>query len=160
MQKREKIILGLALAAIVYGLIDFFLLSKGNSLNETEQIIAQADKNAHDFAERSTAEISKIAIGKNQEEWQSLVTKIESDWKHDPFVLPVEPEHKSVLPVSDIIYSGYIHAGNISFAIINGVEYKPGELIEKYGYRVVEITSKKVILQKNDKHNIIFLEEN
>ncbi len=160
MKKREKIIVILTLVVVLYGLIDFFVLSKKNKLNQTEQLIADTDQDTKKFAAQATSKISKLSMMKTHNDWQTLVSKIESNWERDPFVQALQSDTQMALPVADIIYSGYIKAGSNSFAIINGIEYKSGELIQKYEYQVVKITTKKVILQKDLKQGIIYLKEN
>lgn len=160
MKKREKIIFGLALVAALYGLIDFFILSNKDKSNQTGVSTVEKDIKTQDFAEKCMVAISKIEMAKMQNEWQILMSKIESEWEHDPFVQSLISEQQEELSVADIIYSGFIIAGNNVFAVINGIEYKSGELIKKYEYKVMNITPHKIILQKNLKKGTVFLKEN
>lgn len=165
MNKREKIILIVTLMVSVYGLIDFFILPKNNSRVDTGQAIAHTNKTTAEFATRSMAKILKMENRIEQNNLQTLISKIESDWDQDPFNQSLEQEtvtetHSSPsVPVSGFIYSGYMRVGDISFAIINGVEYRPGETIPENGYKVITITPRKVVLQKNTDQVVIRLKE-
>ncbi len=164
MSKREKIILIMTLVAVVYGLVDFLILSKKDTIQNTGQLIADTNKNAGEFATSSMAKISKIELQIKQTKWQTLISKIESDWEHDPFMEGVKPETQpasSSPPLLDspLTYSGYMNVGKISFAVINGIEYKTGETINVFGYKVIKITPKKVVLQKETDQVVVFLKE-
>jgi len=159
MKKREKIILGVALAAVLCGLIDFFILSGKNNTARKNQLIADRMNKEKIFAEQSGVEISQIEMVREQVNGDMLISKIESEWAHDPFVQPVQADEEVELPVSDIIYSGYIRAGGNLFAVINGIEYQSGELIKKYEYKLINITPRKIILQKNLKQGTVYLKE-
>jgi hypothetical protein len=154
MSKREKIILMLALAAMVYGLVNFFIFPKKDNSLKTQGLITEPDKITANFAMDSMSKISKIETLRKQAQLQNLISKIESPWGNDPFVLSLEPATLADVssltsPLSRFIYSGYMSVGKISFAVINGVEYKIGETINEYEYKVIKITPKKVVLQKD-----------
>lgn len=163
MSKREKIISMLALAVVIYGLVHFLILSKDNSL-KIKKVAPVSNKITADFVMESLTKISKIETLARQPHWKALVSKIESPWEKDPFVPPLEPEtlpDTSSLssPVTRFVYSGYMNVGKISFAVINGVEYKIGETIKEYEYKITKITPKKVVLQKDTEQAVIFLKE-
>jgi hypothetical protein len=160
MEKREKIILSLALVAVLYGLIDFFILSNKDQSGQTEQLIADADQKTQNFVARSLSKITEMEMVRKQNEWQTLISKIETNWEQDPFVQNLKSKTSGILSVSDIIYSGYIMAENNLFAVINGIEYKTGELIKKYEYKVINITPQKIVLQKNLKQGTVYIKEN
>jgi len=164
MNKREKIILTLTFAVAVYGLIDFLILSPKNKNTKKESFVADSQKITKNFVDHTMAKILKIELQIKQSDWQSLVSKIESDWEHDPFVQPLKPETQaekpfSPSPVSHLQYSGYMSVGKLLFAVINGMEYKIGDIINEYGYQVTKITPQKVVLQKNSERTVIFLKE-
>ncbi len=163
MNRREKIILIVTLMVFAYGLIDFFILPKNNNRLDTGQAIAHTHKTVADFANRSMARISKVDNPIQQNNLQILISKIESDWDQDPFGQPLEPDTVTAgsssppLLVPGFVYSGYMHVGDVSFAIINGIEYRKGETMPESGYKVITITPKKVVLQKNTGQIVIFL---
>ena len=45
-----------------------------------------------------------------------------------------------------IIYSGYVDAGIMKIAVINGLEYKAGEQLEMEGYVLKRVTPSKVLI--------------
>lgn len=49
-----------------------------------------------------------------------------------------------------LVYSGYLQAGNRSYAIINGIEYAVGDEIAVGGYHLREIKQGYVILERSD----------
>ncbi|SDU10528.1 hypothetical protein [Desulfobacula phenolica] len=165
MNKREKIILILTFMVSVYGLIDFFVLPKNNKSTDKGQAIARTNKSIAEFATQSMAEISKFENLIQQNHMKTLISKIESDWEHDPFAKTLDSETfaeqdvSSSVQVPGFVYSGYMRVGDVLFAIINGVEYRPGEIIPENGYKVITITPKKVVLQKNTDRVVIRLKE-
>ena len=164
MKKREKILLILTLIVAVYALMDFFILSKTAHRPDTRRSITHTQKNTGEFVTRSMARISKIDQQIKQPRLQTLISKIESDWDHDPFVQPLKSDPLEVvsspsLPVSDFVYSGYMSVGDILFAVINGVEYRTGEIMPENGVKVINITPQRVILQRDTEQAVIFLKE-
>ncbi|MGE4291155.1 MAG: hypothetical protein AB7E32_02985 [Desulfovibrio sp.] len=49
-----------------------------------------------------------------------------------------------------LVYSGYLQAGNRSYAIINGIEYAVGDEIAVGGYRLSQISQGYVVLERRD----------
>jgi hypothetical protein len=164
MKKREKIILILTLIVVVYGALDFFILSKKGNLQGSEQLLELANKTTAEFATNSMARILKIDIQSKKNDLETVISKIESDWGHDPFVQPIKvdpfaPKPPPPIPVSGFAYSGYMKVEDSLFAVINGVEYKTGETIPVYDYTVIKITHQKVILQRGTEQVVIYLKE-
>jgi hypothetical protein len=162
MNKREKIILSLTLAVVAYGLLDYFILSKKNTPQISGQLMADAKKATKEFANSSMSQMSKLQLQTNQSGPGVLISKIESPWDNDPFVQPVKQKTKTApssppLDVAGITYSGYMNVGTMSFAVINKVEYRAGETLREYEYKVTKITAQKVVLQKGKKQAVIFL---
>ena len=94
-----------------------------------------------------------------------LISKIESEWKNDPFSKlenGSEKGRKSAgdLEISDFIYSGFIKLGNKMLAVIDGMEYTTGERIKASGYKIIRITPKKVVINNNmNKQIVLYLKE-
>lgn len=164
MNKREKILLLLALMFVLYSLIYFFVLPKKEDSQQIMNLTKNASETTEKFALDSMTELSRIEAQGNKLHWQILMSKIESSWENDPFVLPMEPETSADVSSSPssfdrFLYSGYLNVGKISFAVINGKEYKIGETIDEYEYTIIKITPRKVILQKDTDQAVIFLKE-
>ena len=49
-----------------------------------------------------------------------------------------------------LVYSGYLQAGDRSYAIINGVEYAVGDEIAVGGYRLAQISQGYVVLERRE----------
>ncbi len=158
MSKREKIILLLTLGIVIYGLLDFWVLSREKGGPD----LVEKSRTAQDFSARAMAKISKIELQDNKRNWQAWTSRIESDWDQDPFVRYSEPKtqkNKGISSGAGLIFSGYMLAGNKAFAIINGMEYKIGEIIDPQGFLVKKITPAKVILQRKSEHIVLYLKE-
>ncbi len=82
----------------------------------------------------------------------SIIRAAASNWTKDPFLdndafltqdrtieeqAPVEKRDRTDL--SDFSYTGYIQAGNTALAIINGLEYEKGDLINNRGHYLKKI---------------------
>jgi len=165
MSKREKIIVILCLVVSVYGVADFLLFSNNKNNQKTELSAAGAHETTINFAAQAMSQFSKIELLMRQTHGRVLVEKIESDWERDPFVQTLKVKSVKVasprlsLDVSNYIYSGYMAAGENSFAIINGVEYRTGETINASELKVIKITPKKVVLKTNARQAVLFLKE-
>lgn len=161
MSKREKIILSLALVVVAFGLIYYLSAPPKNSLPEQEPP-SDTTETTRDFSTLAMDKMSQIEHLEKQSDFQALASKIESAWGHDPFVQFIEPELETMVSSPELslfTYSGYMTIGKVSFAVINGTEYKTGETISEYGHTVMNITSEKVILQKENDQVIVFLKE-
>jgi len=159
MSKREKFILLLTLAIVLYGLLDFLILSRGTG----DPYLAEKSQTAKDFSTGAMAKISGIEIQDKKSNWQAWTSRIESDWDQDPFARYTRPKkEKKATRISSgagLVFSGYMRMGKEAFAIINGMEYKIGETIEPQGFLVKKITSTKVVLQRKSEHIVLYLKE-
>lgn len=162
MKKREIIIIAVAVVFVVYALLDFFVLSGKPKNGEDQKITDQVGKIAA-FAETAGSELTAVAKQKESPDMEYLVSKIESDWPHDPFVAQ-ESVGVQDAPASDapkLSYTGFIKAGKKILAVINGMEYEIGELLKDVGYKVSAVTpSQVVLLTEFNKEIILQLEEN
>ena len=166
MNKREKIIVLIAVLIGVYGLVDYLFFSGGKAYTlKAEQVI---QKNQIDgFASLSGTNLLMVEAAIKRIDPPFLMERIESEWKNDPFDIvnpPVVKNEKTEEVGQDIpemIYSGFIQVGNQFMAVINGMEYMAGETIKDVGFKIRQIMPGKVVLQTRSKREvIIFLEEN
>jgi hypothetical protein len=154
MTTREKIIVGLMLLTVVYGVYAVFFEGKGG----TQQIATiSATKQLEDLNVFITkvAEASKAGLSKED---KYIIELAEAQWKQDPLVSVVlkdRPENeiqkaKAVIPVSipdlDVSYTGFMQMGDKKFAIINGVEYAAGDRLEEGNYILHSITPSRVVI--------------
>ncbi len=163
MKLREKIIVLVAALVGIYGLADFFLFSGKN--DQGRELIEKAalDLDAYVAVASAKLAVSKI---KDPGKVDYLISKAESDWTHDPFggematqidTTGKDPEAKG----PELVYSGFIRTGKIILAVVNGIEYRIGEMVNEVGYRVAGITPSQVdLLTETNKKIVIYLEEN
>lgn len=161
MSKREKIILLLTLAAVLYWALDFMVLSRKNSGSNPG--FGETSQQVKNFSAGAMAKISRIDIQAKESNWQAWTSRIESPWDQDPFLSHTRQETKKKVrqlsPGDGLIFSGYMLVGDKAFAVINGMEYKRGETIEPQGFVVKKITSAKVVLQRKSEHIVLYLKE-
>lgn len=162
MKKREKIILVLAILALLYGAMDYFILSSGK--NET--ITADTANQFSGFIEKINATLTNLNIIEQKKvSADYLISMIESEWKNDPF-FQIEPSSKRNqesaidLEMAGLIYSGFIKLGNKMLAVIDGMEYTTGEYIKDSGYKIIQITPESVFINNNlNKKIVLYLNE-
>lgn len=163
MKLREKIIIVVAVLAGIYGVADYFLLS-GKTGPELEVFKKAAlDLDIFEAAAKAALAVSKLS---DPERTHYLITKAESEWTKDPFrgdvAVSADPikedsEEKDV----EFVYSGFIRIGNTILAVVNGIEYKVGEMLQDVGYKVAGVTpSQVVLLTEANKEIVIYLVEN
>lgn len=161
MTRREQIIIGVALAAAVYGALDFLVLSAPDPAKYPALLARQ--KNASEFAARTMAKIQHIIVQDQKSNFSQWQSRIESGWENDPFI--VNPGTGSGETVSKsqtapaLEFSGYMQVGKKLFAVISGTEYTTGETIEPFGFLVTKILPDKVVLKKQSKYHTIYLKE-
>ncbi|MEI6610916.1 MAG: hypothetical protein WCO53_14405 [Deltaproteobacteria bacterium] len=87
-----------------------------------------------------------------------IIARAEADWQKNPFWDKSSFKEWAVIQAGagdsgskvKINYSGYVDAGKIKIAIINGLEYRVGEQLEIEGYVLKRITPSKVsIVNRN-----------
>lgn len=160
MSQREKIIVGIMLLTVVYGIYILFFEGKGKgnpaqtaTLNSAVQL-----ENLNAFITK-VAEASKAGLSKED---KYIISRAETQWKQDPFItveLTDRPraeikQQKQVIqaasPRPDLSYTGFMQMGDRKFAIINGFEYAPGDQLQDGGYTVTRITPTNVVIVSTD----------
>ena len=154
MTKREKIIVGLMLLTVVYGVYTVFFEGKSKpkeiaAFSATDQL-----EGLSEFITK-VAEASKAGLSKEDE---YIIQQAETEWKQDPLIsaeLKDRPESelqraqhvtKVSIPDLNISYTGFMQMGDRKFAIINGVEYTSGDRLEQGDYIVRSITPRQVVI--------------
>jgi len=168
MKKRETIIVIIAAAALLYGLLDYFVLSKESLKNDGDTITSElGDITA--FAASSESALTGISSKTAFPDVDYLIAKAESPWPGDPFIThdpdaSDETDETTAAVDEDmpvLAYTGFIQAGQKVMAIVNGMEYAPGEMLIDIGYTVHSITSSHVVLLTvSEKEIILQLQEN
>ena len=163
MSKREKIIILVACIAVLYGIYEFFL----SSPQKGPQVEPGADSASQ---ETFMTEISKTVATQGPSEKEAYIMRLaEMPWRESLFhelgkeeleeVVVNEPEiqvEPEPLPLEvNLSYSGYLEMGDRRIAIISGMEYQTGDLIDPGGYVVRAIHPTKIILElKKNKQTI------
>jgi hypothetical protein len=154
MTTREKIIVGLMLLSVVYGVYAVFFEGKGGTQEITTISATKQLENLNSFITK-VAEASKAGLSKED---KYIIQLAEAEWKQDPLIsaeLKDRPESeiqkaKKVAPVPipdfNISYTGFMQMGDIKFAIINGLEYATGDRLEQGDYILHSITSSRVVI--------------
>ena len=154
MTTREKIIVGLMLLTVAYGIYAVFFEGKAKP---PETVAFSSTKQLENLSAFITkvAEASKAGLSKGD---QYIIQQAETEWKQDPLIsveLKDRPESelqraKQVTRVSipdlNVSYTGFMQMGDRKFAIINGIEYTSGDRLEQGDYIVRSITPTQVVI--------------
>ena len=150
MSKREKILVGLMLLAIGYGIFIWFLSPPQPAAilkddNEQKSLNAFIIK----VAEKTTGGLSKFQT--------KVLEKAEARWKRDPLIQikprPAVEEEENQEPVltTKMIYTGFLQMGDKKLAIINGMEYETGDRLEPGGFLLQSISPTRVVIAPRGK---------
>lgn len=159
MSTREKIILCLVILAVGYVAYDFLADTPKRVYVETEEELIDLKKLTADVIE----EVDKAVLTKTE---AFIIGKAGAKWKRDPFLKPgppikFRPENGQAEVLAEELtftYSGYLEMADKKLAIINGIEYKAGEMIVNGGgYIVSSIFPTRVVLELIGGKNMIIL---
>jgi hypothetical protein len=158
MSGREKIMLFMALAAAVYGVLEWGVFS---SKKPPAPPVAGRTVSSESTVNKMMAKIMQVEIEHPHK--KEVIAKIETPWDNDPFVQPGPQSgtsggasEETVFFVPDLRYSGFIFSGERAMAIIDGNEYFVGDTVVDTGYQVIHITPGKVVIQKDQNTGEIF----
>jgi hypothetical protein len=148
MSKREKIIVGLMILVVIYGAYSLFFESSGTKPK------GEAGSKAAKSVDVFVAEIAQSLSGLDLTGPGAYVmSRAETSWERDPFLdfelTPSgggDPVVESIDIDTVLTYSGFLRMGNRGLAIINGMEYETGEMLEETGYVVKKITPTQVVV--------------
>jgi len=148
--KREMIILGVMVLAVLYGAYELLWTKrKAPTVAPADQAQKAGDLNKFiaDLSARTEALKTTTLV----------FSRTEREWKQDPFL--DSPYHRAwaqsrVLakagPAADkisFVYSGYLEVGKRSMAVINGMEYREGELLDIPGFFLRSVTPQQVVIE-------------
>ncbi|MGD8991514.1 MAG: hypothetical protein PVI00_08680 [Desulfobacterales bacterium] len=167
MTQREKIIVGLMLLTVAYGIYALFFESKSESTSTEPASVSTAVQleNLNAFITK-VAEASKAGLSKED---NYIISRAETEWKQDPMIsaeLTDRPQEeikrqKQVVeaagPRPNVTYTGFMQMGDKRFAIINGYEYAPGDPLQEGKYKVSSVTPSKVVIVSTDGSNRKFI---
>jgi len=170
MTNREKIIVGLMLLTVVYGVYTVFFESKGSS----EPVAAMGSTQELENLNVFITKIGDAVKTSLSTEDQYIIERAETEWKQDPLIsvnLTNKPESeiekskeitKVSIPDLKVSYTGFMQMGDKILAIINGMEYSAGDQLEQGDYMVRSITPNQVVIvsTRDSKRRFVFpLEE-
>ena len=144
------------LVAVVYGVYTVFF-SKPREVSFSNRANGAKELEALNSFVAKVAEKSKTSLSKEQ---TYVLEKAQSEWKQDPFV-KVRPkltreeiaEKKPLVLNSKVVYTGFLEMGNKRLAIINGMEYEVGDLLEPAGLVVRKINPTHVEVAASNQKN-------
>ena len=150
--KREMIILGVVAIVILYAVFDFLSPNKKDSGLDMVQKTSELNTFVTELAgsrEKETAKNLGIII----------FSRAEKEWTQDPFLdgkafkvwtesktIKAKDEESAVQGI-EFIYSGYLEVGSKRMAIINGIEYNEGEVLDVKGYVLKSISPSRVLIE-------------
>lgn len=146
MTNREKVIVGLMVLTVGYGVIEYTMPRR----NAGPPLTAPA--------EGVNAFIAKVAdtIKAASSDASALVIrKAEAAWTQDPFLEIRKPQParaEAAAPKEagrgpvNLVYSGFIEIGAKRMAIINGMEYEAGDTVNPGGFTVKSVLPTKVLI--------------
>lgn len=94
-----------------------------------------------------------------------IITRAAAEWGKEPFLISEQPietgtsrtEADMQVQVVPFSYTGYLKAGHKTLAVINGMEYEIGEILDPGEYRIKDISLAQVIIEKSDDRTTIML---
>ncbi len=160
MTRREQIIIGLAVLAGLYGAGEYGLrplLSPSTTVSKT----ALDTKLVTSLAEAALGDPKRLALVRQ------ILAGPSVRWRQDMFYPAAwDPERAGRRetagetlhpPPENYSYSGYLRMNEEKIAIINGMDYKQGELLDDY--RIETILPDQVILSRGGERYAIGMEE-
>ena len=145
MSKREQIILGFVVLAVLYAGYNYLGTSEKRPQIKTEEELTDLKNLMADV----TKQVNKAVLSDTE---TFLIKRAEVNWKRDPFLSPgvpvkftsgSEPSELSDQGL-DFTYSGYLETGDKKLAIINNMEYEAGEMLAEGGFIVRSISTNRV----------------
>lgn len=146
LNNRQKVILIVAAIAVLFGL--YVLLS--GPKNQKDRMKSSLPEQAP-YISSISSELMKNTLNLTD---TYIVAKAEADWVRNPFWekgtyrewANKDNPKTADDPASKIVYSGYIDVGQKKMAVINGLEYSIGDMLDISDYVLKKITASKIVL--------------
>lgn len=151
LKKREKIILGIMGAVILYAVYYFLFAGPGTGT----PTVALKGAGSADSARMMTEIANALKKDDKAEPDAYVIARAESNWEADPFLKGVlvtaKDKPAGAAKGPEIVYSGYVDLGVKRIAVINGNPYEVGDKLELTGsYYVKQIESTRVVIVDRD----------
>ncbi len=146
MAKREKVILVFMLLTVVVGGYLYFLSPP------PEGTVANTEQELEELRQVVSQIALEISTENLNESENHRIAKAEAGWPGDRFYARRVPTAEEVAEASRPVfkYSGFLSVGATQMAIVNGMEYRPGEELELQGYLVKKIDPKQVVIASRE----------
>ena len=164
MATREKIILIILMLFVVVGGYVYFFQ---NGSQEPASATLDQTANLDEFVTQINQSLAKQDYTDAD---MFKITRAATQWTHDPFLrsaLPITKEpvvEKNTADAGKIAaaelnfkYSGYLMIGKSKLAIINGIEYREGDIMEEGEYILKGISPQQAVLGLKGKEVNLFL---
>ncbi len=138
MTLREKIIIGAAGAAVLWGAVQILRSTVGGGKQAEE-------RSAQDVQGTVVRVRADIAAARLTEAERLVLSIAQEEWDEHPFA-EAGPVRAGRAPASDYVYSGYVDAGGRRFAVLNGREYRVGEALASGGGVIERIEPDHLVL--------------
>ena len=151
MTNREKIIVGVMLLTVGYGAIELLL---PRAKIATAPTTAQSSEGLNAFITKVAAAVK----GQTSEPGDLIIQRAKTAWERDPFLeirkppeaqAAMRPLKETLRPPPNMVYSGFIEVGSKRLAIINGMEYEPGDRLDPGGFTIKSVLPNKVIMSSS-----------
>ena len=148
MTTREKIIIGLMVLAVGYGVYTVFLAGP----QEETAFKSDGDKDlkALKLFIDKVADNTKNSLSKQQ---AYVLQKAQIEWKRDPLLQikqkmsqEEKEQHRPLVLEKKILYTGFLQMGDKRLAILNGIEYEIGDRLESGDLIVRDIYPDHVVI--------------
>ena len=151
MSKREKVIVALAVFALLYAGYVFFPSPQPKRI----PVVPESRSNLlNQLVTEVTRSISKETLSEKE---AYIMTRVLTPWREDLFQAPYRDESEGIgekilelepFPEDmDLVYSGYLEMGSKRIAIISGMEYQVGETLKPQGLIVRAIHPNRIIIE-------------
>ena len=148
LKTREIIILAIAALGVLYVGYVYLIepaINKAKTSDQKQEISTLPSSSKNDLVKDAEAKVD-----------EHIIVSAKVNWKKNPFLDRNSNAYKEWAAIqraaagngatAKIIYSGYVDAGKMKIAIINGLEYKAGEQLEMEGYVLKQVTPSQVLM--------------
>lgn len=155
LNKRQILILGVMLAAVLYGAYEFFSTGrKGPAVVDTAKKAADLNTFIGDITVALTKDTPSPVDA-------YMIKRAEAEWLRDPFYEPKNDREDAIAKEAahaqqveaaltalkgKLNYTGYVALGHKIIAIVNGNEYVVGEPLDVGGYVLNRIYPDKIVI--------------
>jgi hypothetical protein len=151
LQKREIIILGVMGAAILFAAFNFVMPARKLAPGEST---ARAMEDSNDFLNQVRGKMAPVVTDIRS---NILFAKAKDEWKPNPFLDGVSYRKwvqaqivakaaPSVPKTVEFTFTGYLETQSHRMAIVNGIEYREGDIMEPGGYVLHSATPVKITI--------------